>query len=762
MSSSSPTRTTSARTCSRPSEDKTFPGAIVAGLASPWGQAVSAGDPSNTYFGSYREVFARDLYEAWTGLIAAGDLATARDATLFLFKRQQLPDGSMPRNSLVNGKLAPDSFGAQLDETAYPILMAAQLGLTDRRATHDRHQAAANFVVRPRARFGVERWEEQAGYSPSTIAAEIAGLLAAADIADANHDAAVGAPVPRCRRRLPALDQGLDGHDQRPARGRAVLHPPVQDRRPERGDHLQRRQRRPDARPAHRHRRRLPRAARLGCCRPTDPDVASSLPVVDATIKSDTPSGPAGTATTATATATARSDGRPWAPPDRGPGTSGRCSSAERAEHADPDRRRRARPPCSTAMAQLRLRRRAHPRAGLGARRPGRIAVRHRPDLASIGFVNGKPAGSAAPLTWSAARSSGCPPTSRPGAGRPTAGQPSTATSRTPRARRRLTRHRARRPLGGHRHRRSPSTGTTVAGQPYRRAGDEHGRDSATTAASTTAAPDGSFTRPPRHRRDDRAEHRRHQPDRRRPRTPSARVVFDFVPGTLLLDVTDPASDDNGPGNYAYPTSDNFKPGAFDLKRFQVYDDGRDVIFRVQTRDLTPTFGSPLGAQLVDVYVHDPGAATTSTAASFPQRNYSIDRGSAWSRLIEVQGFGQRYIDARTRTVGTSTIRANQISRFITFTVPTASSAAARAGLGLHGRADRPGRVQPDQARGFQPTPQDFQFGVCATASTDPHCTFDPDMVPKAMDVITPSGVAQSTELDYTLGPVVIRGVTIP
>src|SRR6185503_13434664 len=113
------------------SEDKTFPGAIVASLASPWGQAVSAGDPNNTYFGSYREVFARDLYESWTGLAAAGDLATARDATLFLFERQQLADGSFPRNSLVNGKVAPDSFGTQLDEVAYPILMADQLGLTD-------------------------------------------------------------------------------------------------------------------------------------------------------------------------------------------------------------------------------------------------------------------------------------------------------------------------------------------------------------------------------------------------------------------------------------------------------------------------------------------------------------------------------------------------------------------------------------------------------------------------------------------------------
>jgi GH15 family glucan-1,4-alpha-glucosidase len=98
------------------SEDKTFPGAIVASMTSPWGQAISAGDPNNTYFGSYREVFARDLYEIWTGLMADGDLVTARDATLFLFQSQQRADGSMPRNSLVNGKTAPDSFGTQLDE----------------------------------------------------------------------------------------------------------------------------------------------------------------------------------------------------------------------------------------------------------------------------------------------------------------------------------------------------------------------------------------------------------------------------------------------------------------------------------------------------------------------------------------------------------------------------------------------------------------------------------------------------------------------
>ena len=202
------------------SEDKTFPGAIVAGLASPWGQSVPAGDPDNTYFGSYREVFARDLYEAWTGLMADGDLATARAATLFLFERQQQPDGSMPRNSLVNGKLAPDSFGTQLDETSYPLLMAAPAPPHRPHAVHPAHQAG-----------GRTSWPPMALVRRGAMGGAV-GLLAVDDRRRDRRPAGRGRPrrrQPRRRfgprlarrgRRLPALDQGLDGHDQRAARRR--------------------------------------------------------------------------------------------------------------------------------------------------------------------------------------------------------------------------------------------------------------------------------------------------------------------------------------------------------------------------------------------------------------------------------------------------------------------------------------------------------------------------------------------------------------
>ena len=226
--------------------------------------------------------------------------------------------------------------------------------------------------------------------------------------------------------------------------------------------------------------------------------------------------------------------------------------------------------------------------------------------------------------------------------------------------------------------------------------------------------------------------------------------------------MADPDGDDNGPGNYAYPTSANFHPGAFDIQRFQVYDSGADVTFRVQTRDLSETFGSPLGAQLVDVYVRVPGAATTSTAAAHPLRNFTIAPSFAWSRLIQVQGFGQRYVDAGGATLGTASISANPISRFITFSVPKASLGTPGPGWGFTVVLTGQDGFSPDQARGFAPTPQGFQFGVCAAASTDPHCTFNPALVPKAVDVITAPGVQQSTMLDYTLGPVVLTGVALP
>jgi carbohydrate-binding DOMON domain-containing protein len=199
-----------------------------------------------------------------------------------------------------------------------------------------------------------------------------------------------------------------------------------------------------------------------------------------------------------------------------------------------------------------------------------------------------------------------------------------------------------------------------------------------------------------------------------------------------------------------------------------VYDSGTDsVTFRVQTANLSPTFGSPLGAQLVDVYINKASGDPTSTAASIPGRNYLIDAGSAWNRLIEVQGFGQRFVDGVGTTRGSVQIRADALSRFITFTVSkSALGGTPASGWSFAVVLTGQDGFSPDQARSFAPTAQPFQFGECnqtAILDGNPICSVDVNTLPKAVDILTPGAVSQADELNPTLhSPVTIQGVTIP
>ncbi len=746
------------------SEDKTFSGAIVASLASPWGQAVSAGDPNNLFFGSYREVFARDLYEAWTGLYADGDWQTARDAVDFLFNLQQQPDGSMPRNSLLNGKVAPDSFGTQLDETSYPIVMAYLLHMTDANLYQNHIKPAANFVVSHGPSFGVERWEEQSGYSPSTISAEIAGLIAAADIADANGD-----------NQSAQVWRGAADDWQRSLEGWAVTtngplaSHPYYIRLSKTGD--------PNAAISYNVGNGGPtldqravmdagflEVVRLGLKPFDDPAVTQSLPVVDVTIKTDTASGPGWHRYNGDGYGDRGSDGRPWAPTGQGTGHLWPLLTEERGQYALDSG--------DTAAALNLLMTMRNFGSGVGLipeqdwELPNLAAAPFGtdPTVASIGFQNGRPAGSAAPLTWSAGvyvrlfqnilanKIADRPANTYDRYVAHQQGQTSLTVTSPP----------DQSSVNG-----SPVTvtGITVPGNTIYVAATNTDNNSQTTTASTQTAPNGSFSLSVPIQGGTTVLNVVAVSPSGATAHVQRTIVFDFTPGVLLLDVADPTGDDNGPGNYAYPTSGDFHAGAFDIQDFRVYDDGTNIIFKLQVRDLSPTFGSPLGAQLVDVYVHNPGAAPadTSTSASFPQRNYAIAPTAAWSRLIEVQGFGQRYVDAHGATLGTVNISANAISRFITFSVPKSSVGAPASGWGFTVVLTGQDGFSPDQARSFASTPQQYQFGVCATLSNDPHCIVDPNTVPKTMDVLTPPGVAQSDELDYTVHhPVTLEDIVIP
>jgi glucan 1,4-alpha-glucosidase len=746
------------------SEDKTFTGAEVASLASPWGQAVPANNPGQTYFGSYREVFARDLYEAWTGFYLDGDRSTARDLVLFLWQNQQLPDGSMPRNSLLNGKLAPDEGTIQLDETSYPLIMTYQLGLTDASLYQDHIRPAANFVSAHGPAFGVERWEEQSGYSPSTISAEIAGLVAAASIARANHDLqsanvwlGVADDWQRSIERYAVTTNGpLASH-------------PYYIRLSKTGD--------PDAAISYNLGNGGPtldqravidagflELVRLGLKAPADPAISASLAVVDATLKTDTPGGSGYHRYNGDGYGDSGVNGQPWATTSTGTGHIWPVLDGERAEYALAAGDLPQALLLLTTMQQL--------SSGVGLipeqdwEQPDLAAAPFGSDpaIASIGFLDGQPAGSASPLTWSAAQYVRLVLDLQ-------AGQPMERPANTYE---RYVRHLPASTglsLASPANNTSLTTGSvTVAGiatpgdtiyiaatgtdnnsvtTTTQTGTDASGNfqaalsvDAGTTVLNVVAVSPGGGTA--------------HQ---------QVAVVYDFTPGTMVLNISDQASDDHGPGNYAYPTAADFHQGAFDITAFQVIvsPDGATTTFKLQVANLSPTFGSPLGAQLVDVYVHDPGAGLTSTSAAFASRNYALAPQAAWSRLLEVQGFGQAYRDAAGNSMGVIAIGANAISRFITFRVPTASlGGTPGSGWGFTVVLTGQDGFSPDQARTFTATPGAFTFGVCAEASGDAHCTVDPGSVPEATDTLTSAGTDQSTELDYTLGPVVLQDVTVP
>ena len=157
-------------------------GAMVAGLGTPWG--TSSGDWNN---GGYHLVWARDLFKFSSALIAAGDAASANKAVDFLFNVQmQTADndkpysrrGRFPQNTFDDG--TPYWPGTQMDESSMPIILAWKLRRAD---LWPKIKMAADFVAANGPWTSEERWEEMGGYSPSTIAAEIAGLVCAADMA---------------------------------------------------------------------------------------------------------------------------------------------------------------------------------------------------------------------------------------------------------------------------------------------------------------------------------------------------------------------------------------------------------------------------------------------------------------------------------------------------------------------------------------------------------------------------------------------------
>jgi glucoamylase len=281
-------------------EDKRYAGALIASASIPWGQAHGDED-----IGGYHLVWPRDLAQSASAMLASGDRVTPLRALVYLAGVQR-EDGGFSQNFWIDGRAHWRAI--QLDQVAYAIMLAWRLWKEDALQEFEPYHMmvrAARYIIVHGPATQQERWEEHAGYSPSTLAAVIAGLVCAADYARNKGRAAVadflldaadfyeshveywtvahkGELLPGVPRHYvhilpincsdPSPDENVDA-----AMLRIAHQPPG----------------RPDTHPA----RNVTDAGflelvRYGVRRPDDPLIIDSLRVVDATLKVDTPRGP--------------------------------------------------------------------------------------------------------------------------------------------------------------------------------------------------------------------------------------------------------------------------------------------------------------------------------------------------------------------------------------------------------------------------------------------------------------------------------------
>ena len=282
-------------------EDRKYGGAIIASLATPFGEVEKSVTPSH---GGYHLVWPRDCVHCATSLLATGDRETPLRTLIYLAVSQR-KDGSFAQNFWIDGE--PNLKSLQLDEVCYPLILARHL---------HRENTLLHFNPRPMIFKGAEymvdrgpvtpqeRWEQHSGYSPSTLAVAITALICAAsfaredgkkvaagfleDYADWLRDnleewtvTTRGSAVPDCRRYFIRINPAKPGEADGPGPNESILD--LKDQAPGQ----------PTEFPA----RDIVdtgflELVRYGIYRPDDPVILDSLHVIDRLLKVETPFGP--------------------------------------------------------------------------------------------------------------------------------------------------------------------------------------------------------------------------------------------------------------------------------------------------------------------------------------------------------------------------------------------------------------------------------------------------------------------------------------
>ncbi|WP_176451310.1 glycoside hydrolase family 97 catalytic domain-containing protein [Halorubrum sp. Ea8] len=210
------------------------------------------------------------------------------------------------------------------------------------------------------------------------------------------------------------------------------------------------------------------------------------------------------------------------------------------------------------------------------------------------------------------------------------------------------------------------------------------------------------------------------------------------APGDIVAEISDPQGDDNGPGEYVYPTGDDFEEGAFDLRSFRVLETEDEYRFAFEVENLYDTFGGDFSPHYFLVYLRDPEANGGRTSA-LGDLDLTAQFADPWQYRVDASGFGRGITDADGQGLGTPEVFASFESNTAVVSIPKSVVGGADLSdwevLPIVGSEDR------GSLRAVSIDPEAFVFGGARDGAVD--------NAPRVIDLATPEGTSQADALDY-------------
>lgn len=169
-------------------------------------------------------------------------------------------------------------------------------------------------------------------------------------------------------------------------------------------------------------------------------------------------------------------------------------------------------------------------------------------------------------------------------------------------------------------------------------------------------------------------------------------LVASASAGEIVLQ--DPTGDDNGPGNYTYPTDSVYRPGSFDMTKVSIEDNGSNIDVRVtfaaRIEDpwrSTEWNGNGFSLQMVFLFIDTDHKAGSGHVAALPGLNVNFDEASRWEKCLVISPQGTRRLQQEIRG------KARGVRQDIV--LPTSVKVRGRAIVATFSKADVGGAPSP-------------------------------------------------------------------